>query len=382
MRTVEQAPDRLIVHDSPWGVRAMGALLAALGGAVLVIASSAGRDPGPGGWIAYLVGGAFVIVGVATVLTAGDCRLIFDGPGMIVRVVRRGVFGATAVVYPFASIRDIALEVSGTGRGVRAGGFYRSVFVLRDGSRVPWTSAATGDFGSQAQCVATARAFGGWDTTSTGAASARASSATEPRRPTPLAAMPAVSFPGDPPRAASPTRMQNAKLVGVVLGAFVVIGLAMTGTEAEHLMVWRPVAATVATSTVQAVPAGKGATTYRPLVTYQYAVNGRHYASTRVTVLTVSHSYDWAQSMSSRYVPGSTTTAYVNPHDPTRSYLVHEISLLPLCITLIPALFGAIFLYGTRWQDRQAALAARVNVPILLSSGSPTPTPTPAPAPE
>jgi hypothetical protein len=50
--------------------------------------------------------------------------------------------------------------------------------------------------------------------------------------------------------------------------------------------------------------------------------------------------------------------------------LVHEFSLLPLWITLIPAFFGAIFLYGTRWNERQATLAAGVTVPILASPGT------------
>jgi hypothetical protein len=158
------------------------------------------------------------------------------------------------------------------------------------------------------------------------------------------------------------------RLVGFVLGAFALIGVAMTATEAERLMVWRPVPAIVQTSAVQAVRSDKGGPSYRPVVTYQYAVNGRRYASSAVNVIPVSRSYGWAQSMSTRFVPGATTTAYVNPADPTRSYLVHEISLLPLCITLIPAVFGAVFLYGTRWNDRQVALADGVTVPILTAA--------------
>jgi hypothetical protein len=244
------------------------------------------------------------------------------------------------------------------------------VFVLRDSTRVPWTSAATGDFGSQARCVAAARAFGGWDRTTSDRGGANPPGATVSSRPTPLTAMPATSFPGEPPRFSVQPRMQNAKLVGVVLGAFALAGVVMMAVEAERLIRWRPVPALVQASAVEAVRGNKGSTSFRPIVTYEYAVNGQRYASTQVNVLAVSRSYGWAQSMSTRFVPGARTTAYVNPDDPARAYLVHEISLLPLCITLIPAVFGGVFLVATRWSDRQAELARGVNVPILAAAGA------------
>ena len=311
--------------------------------------------------MAYVVGGAFLIAGVAAVLTAADCHPEFDTAAATVQMLRRGLLGTTSASYPFASIRDIGLEVSGTGRGSRPAGLYRSVFVMRDGTRVPWTSAATGDFGSQARCVAAARAFGGWDRTVSehGAPSVGGS------RPTPLTAVPATSFPGEPPRYGAPPRMQNVKLVGFVLGAFSLVGVVMMIVEAERLILWRPVPAVVQASSVEAVRSNKGSTSFRPIVTYQYTVHGRRYASTQVSVLPVARSYGWAESMSTRFVPGARTTAYVNPQDPASAYLVHDVSLLPLCITLIPAVFGGVFMLATRWSDRQADLARGINVPIL-----------------
>ena len=370
MRTIEQAPDRLIVHDSPWGVHAIGALLAVIGTVVLVALSTGGRGADHGAWVGFVVGGTFAVAGTLVALAATDCRLIFDGPGMTVRMVRRGVFGASTAIYPFSSIRDIALEVGDLGRGAGSSGSCRSVFVLRDGTRVPWTFAATGDFGSQAHSVAVIRSFGGWDIAAPDPAGRAGDPTGGSRRPTPLSAMAATSFPGDPPRVGALTRIQNATLVGVVLGIFGLIGVGMTVMEVERLLEWRPVPAVVQSSTVQEVHAGEGNPTYRPVVTYQYAVHGREYASSDVNVITVSRSYHWAQSVSTRFAPGAKTTAYVNPRDPTRSYLVHEISLVPLWIILMPALFGTIFLYGTRWTEHQATLAAGVTVPILASPAS------------
>jgi hypothetical protein len=37
-------------------------------------------------------------------------------------------------------------------------------------------------------------------------------------------------------------------------------------------------------------------------------------------------------------------------------------------MTLIPAVFGGVFLGATRWSDRQAELARGVNVPILAAA--------------
>jgi hypothetical protein len=386
MRIAEEAPGRLVLRESPWGVRAAGVLLAALGAGVLLMVVAGGHGGGPADanvWVAYVVGGAFVAGGVAAVLTAADYWLEFDAATATVELVRRGALGITRAAYPFASIRDIGLEVSAMGRGSRPSGLYRSVFVLRDGTRVPWTGAATGDLGSQARCVARARTFGGWDHRASDRSSAsppgvatvpaatHAMIAPTTTRPTPLTAMPATSYPGEPPRFGRPPRMQNARLVGVVLGAFALVGVVMMAVEAERLLRWRPVPAVVQASAVQAVRGNKGGTSFRPVVTYAYAVHGQRYTSTQVNVLAVSKSYGWAQSMSTRFVPGAPTTAYVSPDDPASAYLVHEISLLPLCITLIPALFGGVFLLTTRWNDRQSELARGVNVPILAAPGAP-----------
>ena len=68
-------------------------------------------------WVAYVVGGAFVAGGVAAAMTAADYRLEFDAAAATVQMIRRGALGTTRTAYPFASIRDIGLEVSAMGRG-------------------------------------------------------------------------------------------------------------------------------------------------------------------------------------------------------------------------------------------------------------------------
>ena len=47
MRIAEEAPGRLVLHESPWGVRAAGVLLAALGAGVLLMVVAGGHGGGP-----------------------------------------------------------------------------------------------------------------------------------------------------------------------------------------------------------------------------------------------------------------------------------------------------------------------------------------------
>jgi hypothetical protein len=369
MRIVEQTPDRLVLHESPWGLRAMGALFTLLGAGTVFLVATGGRSTQHNSWVAFVVGGAFVMVGVVAAVAAADCRVVFDRAARSVQAVRRGLFGVTTTDYPFSSIRDVALEMPApVGRG-STNGMYRIVFVLRDGTRVPWTSTSTGDIGTQAQCVAAARAMGGWDAPVAGSMSRTpvptpvGVGAVAERRLTPLATVP-VADSGVAPRSDNGS-VQNIKLVGCFLGIFAVIGAAMLAVEVDHFLTWRPVSAVVLNSTVTAVHGSKGGVSYRPVVTYEYAVGGRPYRSSNVHVLTVSMGYDWAVGVSAHYVPGTTTTAYVDPSDPEHAFLVHRISMVPLIFILVPIVFGGILRYISNWNTRQTALAASVQVPVV-----------------
>ena len=368
MRIVEQTPDRLILHESPWGLRALGALFALLGAGTILLVATGGRSTQHNSWVAFVVGGAFGLVGVVAAVTASDCRVVFDRAAKSVQATRRGLLGVTTTEYPFSSIRDIALEMPAPMARGSTNGMYRIVFVLRDGTRVPWTSTSTGDIGTQAQCVAAARAMGGWDAPVVRSISRTpvptpVGLGTTERRLTPLATMP-VAGSGVAPRSNSGS-MQNIKLVGCFLGVFAVIGVAMLAVEVDHFLTWRPVSAVVLNSTVTAVHGSKGGVSYRPVVTYRYAVGGRSYESSNVHVLTVSMGYDWAMGVSAHYVPGAATTAYVDPGDPQHAFLVHRISIVPLIIILVPIVFGGILRYISDWNTRQTTLAAAVQVPVL-----------------
>src|SRR5581483_1016546 len=78
MRVVEQTSDRLVLHQSAWGFRGMGAFIGALGSGVVALSWQGRRGVESGAAIGYVVGGAFALVGIGVLLTAADLRVVFD----------------------------------------------------------------------------------------------------------------------------------------------------------------------------------------------------------------------------------------------------------------------------------------------------------------
>src|SRR5271156_3856821 len=96
----------------------------------------------------------------------------------------------------------------------------------------------------------------------------------------------------------------NVILGTLFLAFFGLISAWIAGVEVDRLMTWPAVQATIMGNNVQAVQGGsRGGVGYRPVVSYSYSVNGRQYQATGVTVITVSSSWKWAQSVSRQFKP-------------------------------------------------------------------------------
>lgn len=371
MRIVEQSSDRLVLHQSPWGLRLTGVGMATLAAALLATLLSKGHRHDSGIWVAFVVCGMFAVAGLAMLLGATDRRIVLDRTRKVAEVIRRGgLTRAEATEIQFAEVRDVALETNPMIGSRHAAPGYRVVFVLRDGSRVPWTTVLTTDIGTQTACAAAARAFGGWDM-----AAARSGAApTEIARPTPAPGV--VAFrptPRSVPAPAGATTPQRVGWVLAFLSIFIAVGVGLLGLQVERLITWRAVPAVVTSTGIQSVHGSKGGTSYRPVVTYRYRVDGRAYAASTVTIILESRSWDWATGIVARYPRGSTTTAYVDPKDPTKAFLVRQVSVIPLVFLIIPLVFAGIVWMSARQQDRQLALAASAPVPILTPVGATQP---------
>ena len=385
MKIEQQSPDALIIHDSAWLMRGLGLVFAGSGiGLLALMPNAAGRSIQGSAWVGWAVGGAFAIIGVALALTAADRHYAFYRHTSMVRVTVRGLLKRQIVEYPFAAIKDVVLE-SSSSLNARPGSsaMFRVVFLMRDGTREAWTPYSTSDVTGQGACAAAARSFGGWEEKARveGASPAAGSAATVAPPASSTAAVTAaaalasataatsVLAPATSPRPspifpAQGARVQNLGCVMAFLAIFVAVGLGLFGLEVYRISTWQPVRATVLASDIQAVRGNKG-TSYKPVVSYRYAVGARQFVGTGVLPVTISSSYGWAQSLQRRFVPGTSVTAYYDPQKPWQAFLVHDVSFLPLLFVAFPLLMAGLMTWMVRMARRQAVFTESPPVPVV-----------------
>ncbi|MGH7654404.1 MAG: DUF3592 domain-containing protein [Gemmatimonadaceae bacterium] len=353
MQVVLQTPTELVVHDGRWHNVVLGALFAALGGGVMWLrwTHPTGWSGNAGPWVVYVVGTMFVLASGVIFWVAADRRCVVDRTARSVALVVQRLVHRQSTLLPFKDIADVALEESAgmptVGSNTRSAPTYRVVFLMKDGSRVPWTPYSTGDRVSQETCAAAVRTFGGW-----GGSAAEQS---QPTTPTP-------SFISHPVAT-------SWGCVGAFLSIFVAVGLGLFSVGAYRITMWHPVPANVVSSDVGTVTGSKG-NTYKPVVVYNYRYDGRPYQAATVTPIDFSASQSWAQSIVSKYRPGDVTTAYVDPGNPYKAFLLRQVSLFPLLFVLIPVCVGLIFAWSVRTQRLQVALAQKHLVPVVGSVSS------------
>jgi Protein of unknown function (DUF3592) len=340
MKVVQQTPTQLVVHEGALRTALLGTIFAALGGGLIIlrVADSANWTGNGGAWLVYLVGGMFLAVGIASLVSSADRRIVIDRAAGTARIVVQGLGRRTSDEYALADLTDVALERSSGGQR-QTSAFYRIVFLTRAGGRVPWTPYSTADEGTLASCASAARACCGWV------------SAPPPQSP----AGGGVS--GHPVAT-------NWGCAGSFLAVFVAIGLGLFGSEWHRLATWQPVSARVLSTDIKAVRGDKG-TSYAPVVRYQYSVDGTQYISSRVLPLDVSAGLGWAERLRNRFRSGDIVTAYVNPRQPGAAFLVHEASLLPLWFVALPLAVAGLLAWVSAVQRRQLAAVVRYPVPVV-----------------
>jgi hypothetical protein len=341
MKVEERSNDALIIRDGPWQMRAIGAAFSGGSIAILYLVGR-GHRADPGVWVAFVVCAMFALAGSALLILAADRRWVLDRRERVARIVTLGIRGRRVVEYPLASIRDVALETGGL-QDRDSAPTYRPVFLMQDGSRVPWLPYFTGARGSQATCVAAAREFGEWKTE-----------------------------PADQTASASPDQssVRSGKkvplgCVAAFLSIFVAVGTGLMAVQVYRLTTWRAVPALVLSTDIQTVRGSKGGSTYRPTATYRYVINGDTVIGNGIMPISVSAGYSWAQKIESRYVPGRYTTAYVDPRHPGNSFLLHEATLMPVIFIGLPLIFGVVLVSMSRWAVREGSLTTLYPVPVI-----------------
>ncbi len=338
----QQSPTLLVLDDGAAGMRLMGVVFALMGSVALYAGIIVG---GHNAWVAVVVGAVFTILGIAALLGPWAHHIVFDRSAGRVRIDARGPIGSHSTTYALADIADVELEESSDTKG---GTTYRTTFVMRDGSRRPWTSyyvglGARGYVAEVGEITAMRRFLGTADKTTLPDGS------------------PAIAAP--PPAATPPPAVQTARRgasgCGIVfLSVFVAVGGRLAWTQHQRLATYRPVPARVQEVSVATVEDHEGGSpTYRPEVTYMYAVGGAWYSSNHVTPISESRGGDWATKITREYHVGQLVTAYYNPSHPSDAYLLHQESFLPYIFVVAPLVMIGFLLIAMRSTGATAPTA-------------------------
>jgi hypothetical protein len=340
---LDQRPQLLVCHQSATFARTMGGGFAALGIGLFVLVTYAKGNVQGSLWVAYVAGALFAVVGGIFVVRAEDDRIVLDGAARVARIIRRGLLGQSTTEVPFASIRDVALEVAVRNQNYSSSGehmlTFRPVFVTTDDRHVPWTPMSTSNRTPQALAVAAARRMGGWN---------------------------ALPIEGAPTIARAVTAATNLGCLYVFAALFALMGLFFMGLQIVPLLTWKPTTATIVTSDVGYVRSSKGGETWKPVIKYTYEVSDVPYTSYRVAPLETSASRGWAMSVSQRYQPGATVPAWYNPSRPSDAIIDRHLSLIPLFMLGFMALVVGLLVWAVkRARNMTAAALTGGDVPIV-----------------
>lgn len=353
MQVVLQTPSELVVHDGRWTTVLMGAIFTASGGGFMWLrwTHPTGWSGNGGPWLVYLVGTVFVLVGMLIFWLSADRRYVIDRGAHTVSIIVQRLVHRTTTLLAFKDIDDVVLEQSAgisnsSNQNAPSSPTWRVVFLMKDGTRVPWTPYSTSARESQETCAAAVRVFGGW----TGNPEHQVSQPVTP--PPALLAHPVAT---------------NWGCLSAFLSIFVAIGLGLFCLQVYRIATYRPVSANVTLSGVAAVRGNKG-TSYKPVVVYNYRYQGTQYEASTVMPITISAGQAWAKGIADNYRPGQVTTAYVNPDHPNNAYLVRRVSLMPLIFVAFPILFGLLYSWILRTQRAQVQLAEKHLVPVVNSA--------------
>lgn len=350
--------NRLVLHQGPWGLRAMGVLFAVLGFGILWFITH-GHLGEHNAWVAVVVGGSFGVAGLAMAVLAGDLLCTFDKPTRTVTIQHRRLVQPGTDTYAWSDISDVALEktMMASNNGNQRTPVYRPVFVMKDGTRTPWTSVYTSDLKRQGNCVAAARAFAGWHALADTSREADAA---------------AIQ------KAAAGARTAR-RLLFPFLAIFVLVGLGISVQQLRRYFTWEPVRARVTRSELTSASGDNGSTTYRPVVWYAYRrPQGDIVLATGTTIINMSSSYNWAEAMRRRFAVGDSVTAYIDPASPSQGFLIRQLSWFPLVFVLLPLVMGALLGHALRYGQQSLTLIGAEHVPILDGAGMGLPTLTPA----
>jgi uncharacterized protein DUF3592 len=330
MKIVARTPTELIIRDSAMPLRAIGAFLFPFGSLAIWLAFT--TDAESGVKLAPLIIGAILVMGGVALLVLPAVKTFAFSKTDKVFIIAKQRFGRVErEMIPLRDVADVTLEES-RDEGVA----YRIAVTLKDQRRIPWTSYYTSGVASKRAIVDLVRDFLG------------------------LEANPALG--SSAPTATTERDLRRTRMLILGMGAFcslfLGIGAVTLAKEHRRLTTYRPVSATVLSTSVEEHSDSDGST-YEPVVVYRYYVDDRPYTASRVTPLKSSRSGRWAHRIVAKYRVGDSYTAYYDPAEPSEAFLMRSRSIIPWAFIAIPSI-GLLILGVAYRGSREMTRAATV----------------------
>lgn len=309
MRIVHESPDLLIVAEPAIGMRVCGGVLAA--GGMGLVAMGVSTDSRP----AIIAGACILVIGALFLLLPSISTFYFNRGEKRLVIARRRAWERPSERYDEYPLSDVVAVRADESRSTDDGGStWRVVVALADGRTVPFTSYYTSGYDAKADMAARIARFLGAETNA-----------------------PPLAGPWSPHAIIRQSRRAAVGIAlifvafGAVFGGFGVVNLTR---EYRRLATWLPVEATVLQKRVD-VRYDSDGNTYRPEVTYRYAVDDRVYTSTHTLPLNESRSGRWAYRVIDRFTIGARYTAWYDPANPADAFIVRSHSIIAPVFTAI-----------------------------------------------
>jgi hypothetical protein len=308
VRVTHQSPDLLIVAEDAIGMRAGGGICAAFGAALAATGARVSSVP------AEIVGGVLFVIGLLFLILPRMSTFYFNRGEKRLVISRRRPFRGDRG-YEEYPLRDVVAVRAEESRSTEdSSSTWRVAVALADGRSIPFTSYYTSGYEAKAAMAAIIAGFLGVET----------------NRPLPAG----MRSPHAIVRG-SRTASVALALIFVAFGAvFGSIGAVRLVAEYHRLATWQPVQATVVNKRVD-IRYDSDGNTYRPEITYRYAVNDEVYTSSHTLPVNESRSGRWAYRIVERFSIGERYTAWYDPAKPADAFIVRSHSIIAPIFTAI-----------------------------------------------
>jgi hypothetical protein len=160
------------------------------------------------------------------------------------------------------------------------------------------------------------------------------------------------------------------KLFGIIFTLFPMVFLGIGGYMAwdqdRKITHYMSVTAKVLSRTIETSTDSEGKTTYKPVVSFEFQVDGNKYTGRDIYPISMSSGHGWAQETINRFKVGSEVEAFCDPANPSSAFLLKEYSFFPYIFIMFPMIFVAI---GTTILISAGASATNPALPFSAEKG-------------